>query len=73
MNALLYNLDSAMTLRAKPTSIGSCPWRRKIPLGVHGDMNEIVTILYVDDEIDESRRRAQSTGLQAPRPTESAL
>jgi hypothetical protein len=27
-------------------------------------MNEIVTKVYVDDEIDESRRRAQSTGLK---------
>ena len=35
-----------------------------IQLDVHGDMNEIVTKVNVDDEIDESRRRTQSAGLK---------
>ena len=65
MSALLYNLDSTMILREKPISEHeTCPQRRKIQLGVHGDMDEIVTKVYVDAEIDESCRRAQSTGLE---------
>jgi hypothetical protein len=53
-------------------SIGTCSQRRKIQLGVHGDVSESVTKLYVDGEIDESRRRAQSTGLKG-RPNQVVI